>query len=388
MIVFEIFLYFCPLILSEIFITMSNLNRRDFIRASLFSGITAATIPSLLMQSCTTQTKAQSNAELLDSRVSLVTGDNRADMAFRTLQPFAKEIAQAVGNKRIILKPNFVSSSIQLSATHCDTLEGILEFYKSINKLGQCVIIESPADGPSMVAYDNYKFVPVAEKYKVPLMDLDETPVQLLYLIDEMDFRPKAVRVSSWLMDRNNFVMSVARMKTHDRIIATLSLKNIVVGAAVKDVGYVSGRNRTAGTTSDKPIVHGGGIRGINYNLFTSAYHLRPDLAFIDGYDGMEGNGPTRGTTVDSRVCLAGLDWLSVDRIGVELMGIDAANVGYLNFCAGAGLGQFDINKIDVIGEKVADHIKPYRMPDSIDRQLEWKVPLREAPPPPQQRPT
>ena len=351
---------------------MKLLDRRDFIRASLFGGVAAATLPSLILQSCTEQSTIKTNAGAIGSRVSLVSGNDRADMAFRTLQPFAKEIAQAVGKKRIILKPNFVASNIQLSATHCETIEGILEFFKSIKKLENVIIAESPADGPTIVAYDNYKFMPLAEKYKVQLVDLDETPIQLIHLIDETDFRPKPVRVSSFLMDRNNYVVSVARMKTHDRIIATLSLKNIVVGAPIKDIGFVSGRNRPEGTRNDKPLVHGNGIKGINYNLFTSAYHLRPDLAFIDGYDGMQGNGPTRGTAVDSRVCLAGLDWLATDRIGVELMGIDASTVGYMNFCADAGMGQFDINKIEVIGERVADHIKKYDLPDSIERQLVW----------------
>jgi len=351
---------------------MNMLNRRDFIRASLFGGVAAAALPSLVLQSYSQQASIKTVTGITNSQVSLVTGNDRADMAFRTLQPFSKEIAQAVEKKRIILKPNFVASNIQLSATHCETIEGILEFFKSIKKLENVIIAESPADGPTMVAYDNYKFIPVAEKYHVPLIDLDETPIQLIHLIDETEFRPKPVRVTSYLMDRNNFIVSVARMKTHDRIIATLSLKNIVVGAPIKDIGFVSGRNRPEGTRSDKSIVHGNGIKGINYNLFTSAYNLRPDLAFIDGYDGMQGNGPTRGTVVDSRVCLAGLDWLAVDRIGVELMGIDAATIGYMNFCADAGMGQFDINKIDLIGERVANHIKKYELPTSIERQLEW----------------
>ena len=280
---------------------MNNFNRRDFLRASLFGGVAAAALPSLVMQSCTEPAKVAAGVSALDSRVSLVTGDSRADMAFRTLQPFAKEIAQAVGKKRVILKPNFVGSSIQLCATHSETLEGVLEFFKSINKLAQVVVAESPADGPTMVAYDNYKFIPVAEKYNVPLLDLDEQPIQRIYLIDELDFQPKAVRVSSMLMDRDNYVVSLARMKTHDRVVATLSLKNIVVGAPVKDIGYVSGRDRPAGTRNDKSLVHGNGIYGINYNLFTCASSLRPDLAFIDGYDGMEGNGPTRGTEVSPR---------------------------------------------------------------------------------------
>jgi len=312
------------------------------------------------------------------SRVSLVTGTDRADMAFRALQPFSKEIAQAVGKKRIVIKPNLVSSSIQLSATHKETIEGILEFYKSINKLTNIVIGESAADGPTMAAYDNYGFMPVADKYKVKLIDLDENPSSALYVMDELDLRPKPVRMSSLLTDRNNFVMSVARMKTHDRIVATLTFKNLAVGAPVKDPGFAFGRTRKQGTRSDKAIVHGNGFRGINYNLFNIAYHIRPDLSFIDGYDGMEGDGPTNGTLVDHRVCVAGLDWMSVDRIGLELMGVDPAKIGYLNFCSQAGMGQYDISKIEIIGEKVADHIIPYKMSRNIEKQLQWMTPLRE----------
>ena len=354
---------------------MNKLHRRDFIKTSLFGGAIVAAMPSYAMEVLERNTKVAVDT---NSKVSLVTGNDRADMAFRALKPLSKEIAQAVGNKRIVIKPNLVSSSIQLSATHKETIEGILEFYKSINKLKNVVVGESAADGPTMAAYDNYGYMPIAEKYKVKLIDLDDNPSQPLYMMDELDLRPKPVRMSSIMMDRNNFVMSVARMKTHDRIVATLTFKNVAVGSPVKDPGFGFGRNRVQGTRSDKAIVHGNGFRGIHFNLFNISYHIRPDLGFIDGYDGMEGDGPTNGTLVDHRVCVAGLDWMSVDRIGLELMGVDPAQIGYLNFCAGAGMGQYDINKIEVLGEKVTDHIKPYKLSRNIEKQLQWMKPLRE----------
>ena len=354
---------------------MNKLHRRDFIKTSLFGGAIAAAMPSYAMELLARSTKVSVDA---NSMVSLVTGNDRADMAFRALQPFSKEIAQAVGNKRIIVKPNMVSSSVQLSATHKETIEGILEFFRSIKKTDNIVIAESTADGPSMAAYDNYGYIPVADKYKVKLIDLDESPTQVLYVMDELDLRPKPVRMASLLMDRNNFVMSVARMKTHDRVVATYTLKNVAVGAPIKDHGFAWGEKRAPGSKSDKEIVHGNGFRGINFNLFNIAYHIRPDLAFIDGYDGMEGNGPVGGDTVDHRVCVAGLDWLAVDRIGVELMGIDPANIGYLTYCAEAGMGQYDINKIEIVGEKVTNHIKTYKMSRNFEKQLQWLTPLQE----------
>jgi len=355
---------------------MIQFNRRDFIRTSLFGGIAATSIPSYALKIMAEQTKVAVDT---NSRVSLVTGSDRADMAFRALQPLSNEIAQAIGNKRVVIKPNLVSSSIQLSATHKETLEGILEFYKSINKLENILGVgESAADGPTMAAYDNYGYMPIAEKYKVKLLDLDENPSQVLYMMDELDLRPKPIRMSALLMNRNNFVMSVARMKTHDRIVATLTFKNTAVGAPIKDPGFAFGRSRVVGTRSDKAIVHGNGFRGIHFNLFNIAYNIHPDLSFIDGYDGMEGDGPTNGTLVDHRVCVAGLDWMSVDRVGLELMGVDPAKIGYLNFCAEAGMGQYDLSKIEIVGEKISDHIKPYTMSRNIEKQLQWLTPLRE----------
>ena len=352
-----------------------RLHRRDFIRTALWGGIATAAIPSYAMKVLAEETKVTVDT---NARVSLATGSNRAEMTFRALQPFSREIAQAVGNRRIIVKPNMVTSTIQLSAVHKDTIEGILEFYKSINKLENVVVAESVADGPTMTAYDNYGYIPVAEKYKVKLLSLDDTTPHVLYVMDELDLRPKPVRMSSFLTDRNNFVMSVGRMKTHDRVVATLSLKNVVLGAPIKEPGYSWGPDRRQGAQSDKAIVHGNGFRGINYNIFALAYHIRPDLAFVDGFEGMEGDGPNNGTPVDHKVCIAGLDWLAVDRVGLELMGIETGKVGYLTFCGEAGLGQFDLSKIEIIGEKLANHIRTYKLSRNLEKQLQWQTPLKE----------
>ncbi|MBP8960575.1 MAG: DUF362 domain-containing protein [Bacteroidales bacterium] len=348
---------------------MNMINRRDFIKTSL---IGAAGISIYRPSGNFVFQQAQEN---FISSVSFTTGEDRVDMTFRALQPFSRQIRDAIGNRRVILKPNNVSSSIQLSATHADTLEGILEFLKSIKKLNNVVIAESAADGPTMSAFSNFNYLKLADKYPVKFMDLDNERYEIIHLFDERDFAPHAVRFSKVLLDPGSYIVSVARLKTHDRIIATLSLKNIIVGSAIKDAGFAFGKNRKEGTRSDKSIVHGGGYRGINYNLFDIARRLHPHLAVIDGYEGMEGNGPTAGTPVDHRVCLASTDWLAADRVGVELMGIDFSNIGYLTYCAQAGLGNADLGKIEIIGEKINDHVKPYKLHSNIEKQLLWKKP-------------
>ncbi len=351
---------------------MASFTRRNFLKTSIIGGVGAACIrPADAFGSLQIP-------ESFTSKVSLTTGDNRADMVFRALTPFSRDISQAIGKRRVVLKPNIVNTNVQLASTHVDTLEGILEFLKSIGKTENVVIAESAANGPTFDGYSNFGYLRLAEKFGVKLIDLDKEPFDIIYVFDEKDFRPHAVRVSHLILDYDSFIVSVARMKTHDRIFATLSLKNIVVGAPIKDSGFTFGPSSRKGAKSDKSLMHGSGFRGINYNLYAMSAQLHPHLAVIDGFKGMEGNGPNDGTPVDHRVCVAGLDWLATDRVGIELMGIDFSTVGYLNFCGQIGSGMTDLNKIQIIGESINDHRKKYKLSDNFKDQLIWMNPVSQ----------
>jgi uncharacterized protein (DUF362 family) len=320
------------------------------------------------------------------AQVSLTTGNNRADLAFRALQPFSKQIKHAIGNRLIVIKPNNVLIYVPLACTHVDTLEGILEFLKSINKLHNVIIGESSASGSTLEGFDNYGYYNLVSKYNVKLVDLDKEPFDTLYVLDEKTLSPIPVKISRIIYSNDSYVISSARMKTHTSVVATLSLKNIVFGAPIKDVGFSlysedkkfspKAVESIKGTVSYKRLLHGGGVHGVNYNLYSLARQLHPHLALIDGYEGMEGNGPTLGTPIDHRVCVVSQDWLAADRVGIELMGIDFAKVGYLTYCAQTGLGVADLNKIEIIGENLADHKKSYKLPDNIDYIEKWMTPI------------
>jgi uncharacterized protein (DUF362 family) len=312
------------------------------------------------------------------SRVALTAGNDRADLAFQGLKAFEKSIAAAIGKKRVIIKPNNVAIDNPLCASNAANLEGIFEFLKFIGK-NDIAIAESAANGPTLDGFSNYGYNRLAEKYRAKLIDLDQEAVEILHCFDETDFRPHPCRMSKILLDPNNFIISAAKFKTHDRVVATLSLKNIVVGAPVKDAGFRWGPGAKPGAKNDKPITHGSGFRGINYNLYALAPKLHPHLSVIDGYEGMEGNGPVGGTPVDHRVCVVSQDWLAADRLAVELMGIKFADVGYLNFCGQTGLGETDLAKIEVVGPPVKEHVKTYKLADNIEKQLVWKEPVKRS---------
>jgi uncharacterized protein (DUF362 family) len=306
--------------------------------------------------------------------VALTAGDDRANNTFRALRPFEKEIARAIGNKLVVLKVNNVNIDKPLCATHADQLEGILEFLKSIRKTN-VVIAESPGGGSTLEGFANYGYNKFVGKYGVRLVELDKTGFETLSCLDQADMRPHLCRFSKMMLDPDSFIISAAKLKTHGMVVATFSLKNVVVGSAIKDPDPAPGVRGN----SDKPIIHGGGAHGINYNLAALAPRLHPHLAVIDGFEGMEGDGPITGTPIDHRVCVASTDWLAADTVGAELMGIGIGKIGYLTYCAQAGMGQADLNKIEILGPALKDHIKKYKEPAGMERLLSWQKPIQNA---------
>jgi uncharacterized protein (DUF362 family) len=359
----------------------SNLfgSRRRFLKNSMLGGLGLA--HGLRLSGVA---RAQNNTPPIPSppavtappaRVALTTGNNRADNTFRALRTFEKEIARAIGNKLVILKPNNVSIGKPLCATHADHLEGILEFLKSIRKTN-VVIAESPADGSALEAFGNYGYSRLVGKYGVKLVELDNTVVDTVFCMDQSDLRPHPCRVSRMMLDPNNFIISAAMLKTHFFTVATLSLKNVVVAAAVKEPGPKPGGEMDR---ANRFLMHGGGVRGIHYNLAALAPRLHPHLAVIDGFEGMEGEGPVDGTPVDHRICVVSTDWLAADTVGAELMGLGIGKVGHLAYAAQAGLGQADLGRIEILGPALKDHIKIYKLPANVERLLSWQKPLPNA---------
>ena len=358
---------------------MGIYTRRNFIKSSLSggAGITLINPANILFPS--------GGQERQGTFVSVSSGDDRADMVFRALQPFSGQIRKAIGNRQVVLKPNNVLIYVPLACTHVETLEGVLEFLKSINKINNVIIAESSASGSTLEGFDNYGYYRLLSKYPVKLVDLDNEPYEKMHVVDERDFKPHLIRVSGIILDPDSYVVSVARMKTHTVVGATLSLKNIIFGSPIKDPGFTlynedirfseKAKESKPGTVSYKRLIHGSGYHAVNFNMASLAQKLHPALAVIDGHTGMEHNGPTLGTPINHRVCVVSQDWLAADRVGVELMGIDFSKIGYLNHCLNMGLGNADLGKIEIIGERLADHIRQYKLPDNFEKQVVWMNP-------------
>lgn len=117
--------------------------------------------------------------------------------------------------------------------------------------------------------------------------------------------------------------------------------------------------------------------------MLLNTQKLQPNwgVALIDGFEGMEGNGPVVGTPVPSHLAIVSTDFVAADRVALETMGINPDWVGYLTFAGRLGLGQFDLSKIDLVGgTTIASVQKKYRLHAGIQRELQWMGPLAEPP--------
>ncbi|MCK5195261.1 MAG: DUF362 domain-containing protein, partial [Desulfobulbaceae bacterium] len=122
----------------------------------------------------------------------------------------------------------------------------------------------------------------------------------------------------------------------------------------------------------DKVLVHQG-MKHTNINIAELAGSVWPDLAVIDGFTGMEGQGPIFGRPVDVGVAVSSTDPLAADRVACEIMGIDFAAVGYLSYCSEMGLGVADLNRIEIIGHPLRECIKPFTLHSTVQEQYKWK---------------
>jgi uncharacterized protein (DUF362 family) len=312
------------------------------------------------------------------SVVAVVQGEDRRKNVHDALVAIDDQIRLGLRTRRyVVIKPNNVSTKNQLASTHLDALRGILDYLAPRFK-GSVVVAESSA-GETLEGFETFLYNRLLGEYRaqrVTLVDLNqEGRCETLSLID-FDLHVQPVRLAARLLDPEAFVISCGILKTHNTVIATLSVKNMVLGAPLHQPP------KSAERWSDKRRYHVG-LRQTHYNMFLTAQKLAPHwgVAVLDGYEGMEGNGPVGGTAVPHRVALASTDFLAADRVGLELMGINPDWIGYLTYCGQAGLGQYNLERIEVRGPAPAAARRSYRLHSDFERELKWMGPMTELPP-------
>jgi uncharacterized protein (DUF362 family) len=258
-----------------------------------------------------------------------------------------------------------------------DALRGILDYLAP--RFKGPVIVGEAATGDTMQFMERGDFPKLITEFKdqkVSLLDFNQEAKFVVQPLLDYNLHVVPARLAARLFDPDAFIFSAGIMKTHNVAVATLTIKNLTLGAPLH---YVPGDKTKF---NDKRKMHAG-VRQTNYLMYLLAAEMKPywGVGVIDGFVGMEGNGPGAGTPVQSRIAIASTDYVAADRVGVEAMGIDAGYLGALNYLGSAGFGQWDLAKINLVGPPIASVQKKYRLHSDIERELQWRGPMMDLPP-------
>jgi len=280
-------------------------------------------------------------------RLSLVRGDNRREIIHRSLKLIEDDVWAAVDRKkRVLIKPNMSVDKNPLAVTHVDAVRAVLDFLRP--RCRKPIVVAESGVLNTGDGFRNNGYSALEKEFGVKVIDLNAAPdFKSSYVVDK-DHIPRVVRIYSVFVDPDVCVISLARMKTHDTVLVTLSLKNVLMAAPVNDY-----------KKSDKGILHGA-VKSIDdvmhYNLFHLAERgVWPELAVIDGFESMEGHGPAWGTPLATRLAMASADPLAADIVGTTIMGFDPNRILYLKAMADAGMGQGELGKIDIVGARLEE---------------------------------
>jgi uncharacterized protein (DUF362 family) len=287
--------------------------------------------------------------------VAIAKGKTRYDAVKRALEYIREDIAKDVfGKSSLIIKPNLVSSYVQLAVTHVDTVKAIIDFIRQY--YGGKILVAEGSASDTLTAYKNFDYTKLAREHEIELFDLNQDNYrEIMVYNDRYDEIP--VRIAEKVLE-SDYRISAAVLKTHDTVIATLSIKNVVVGSIIR---------------YDKHRIHQG-YKAINLNIYKIAKYVWPNLAIIDGYTAMEGNGPVSGTPVDMGTVIASTDPLAADTVGAYIMGFDPDDIGYLHYIKMAGMGEGDIDKIEIVGERLEDVRRKFRPHSTYTSQRMWRI--------------
>jgi uncharacterized protein (DUF362 family) len=324
----------------------------------------------------------------MPSDVALIKGNDRRENIRRSLEMIEDQIQLG---QRIVIKPNMVSVTKPLSATHAEALDAVLQFIRERTDR-EIVVAEGCANAASMKGFEIYGLGEVARRYGVRLVDLNRDQWIEVEVLDR-DLHPIMLRFARTIAE-SDCRISLTPMKTHDTVIITLSLKNMVMGSLIREgrdsldrlihglSHWVRPRDslypRSFGWVvrhilrSDKVAMHQT-YATMNYNLFLIAKAYPVHLAILDGFTAMEGPGPTQGRPVDLRIAVASTDFISADCVGARIMGFDPEEVGYLHHAIAGSLGEGTPDRIRILGERLEDCIRPFEPPPSYARQRVWK---------------
>jgi uncharacterized protein (DUF362 family)/Pyruvate/2-oxoacid:ferredoxin oxidoreductase delta subunit len=236
-------------------------------------------------------------------------------------------------DKRVLIKPNVLRASQwnEGIVTHPSVLKAVVEKVEAMAP--ESIVV---GDNPGLFNYgDNEKSFEITGLMDAACGYYENIGNDSV----KVDFNPEflpVVSLSQAVVDAD-IIISLPKFKTHGLTVITGAIKN--------SYGFLPG--------AQKARLHGiAGSPQRFHEMLVDVFKLRvPDLFIVDAVVGMEGNGPASPDLRDIGLVLASDNAVAMDAVIATLMGCDPGRLRFLQKAREVGLGDYDLEKIEVIGE-------------------------------------
>ena len=288
---------------------------------------------------------------IVPSRVSIVRAPAYDQTIYDTVRRLLAEHAPDVRGKNVVLKPNLVEfEPDSVINTNPLLVHAAFEGFRA-RGAASVRIAEGPGHRRNTLdmaeAAGYFKIVPRFEDLFTDLNLDDVTRIRPNRQFSRIEkfYLPNTVLGADLLV-------SMAKMKTHHWVGATLSMKNLFGVVPGGIYGW------------PKNVLHWSGIEESIADLHAA---FPRQFAMVDGIVGMEGNGPIQGTPKHAGVIVAGNDPVAVDATCCRIMQVDPTKIGYLWLSVGLHAHMTEHN-IEQIGEKIETVATPFDLIPEFQR--------------------
>lgn len=254
----------------------------------------------------------------------------------------------------VVLKPNAGHAAPPETAV-CTNPEVVRAVIREVKKAkpGRIIVAEAAAIGcDTEECYRVSGIGQVAEEEGVELIDIKRDKDLLSIPVRGYRSNIKRVKLPRFLLEADH-IINLPILKAHASMVFSCALKNI------------------KGTVQDR--VHMDMHKqNLTMAMMDVWYAVRADINIVDAIYAASGFSPHTPVPLEVGCILGSKDPVAVDRVACDLVGIDPNMVDYFRVAEEAGMGNTDINDIEVVGEKVADCYKKMWIPYIGDMSSRW----------------
>lgn len=243
--------------------------------------------------------------------------------------------------ERILMKPNLLRAKKAENAvtTHPSVMEALIRILKEAD-CNNLFYGDSPGIGSPEKVAEESGIKAVADRYNVDMLEFSKGKT-VAYPEGKMT---KQFELAEAVLE-TDAIISLPKMKTHGLTRITGAIKN--------QLGCVYGLNKSA-CHSRYPSPVDFSKMLVDLNLF-----LKPRLYIMDGIVAMEGNGPASGTPTPMNLLLVSDDPVALDSTFARLVDLDPSFLPFITSGEAMGLGKSKEEEIEILGERLEDHIHP-----------------------------